>query len=415
MTRVERFVRQSVCCILLLLMVNVSIGANGSEELTMKDFERFGLPFYEGNHVKLLITGKQKFDDMFDVICQAKSYVYMDYYKFQQDSICLELFDILQQKASEGVRIRILYDSFGNRLSDKPLRKSYLKTLRAHGIEIEEFDRVRFPWVHHLFHRDHHKITIVDGIYVYSGGMNVADYYLYGKRGIGEWRDMHMRLEGPVVQGYESIFAEMWQGVTGEKIAVSPYRGGSTGPGKSLIALANRIPRISPDMMRKTFCAAIDNAHSLIQIVNPYPTLGGPVRASLYRALERGVRIQILVSTKSDGMANMDVVGVEMKKMMERGADVFYYEGGFHHGKYMMIDSLFCTVGTTNLDARSLRFDYEVNSFIFDRSVTMELQELFAKDVAQHCTLLTPEEWKRRFPFFRRLRSGMYMMVKGLL
>ena len=121
-----------------------------------------------------------------------------------------------------------------------------------------------------------------------------------------------------------------------------------------------------------------------------------------------------MVSTKSDGKVNDDVTGLEMHKLMKRGAEVYYYDGGFHHSKVMMIDSLFCTVGTTNLDARSLCFDYEVNAFIFSRTTTEELMRIFSDDV-RHSTLLTPEVWQQRFPPRRRLRGRFFTIAKRLM
>lgn len=143
--------------------------------------------------------------------------------------------------------------------------------------------------------------------------------------------------------------------------------------------------------------------------------LFGEVRAALRRALERGVRVQFMVSTKSDGKVNDDVIGLEMRKLMKRGAEVYYFGDGFHHSKVMMIDSLFCTVGTTNLDARSLCFDYEVNAFIFSPATTHELQQIFYDDIEKSSTLLTPEVWKERFPLRRRIRSRILSISKRFL
>lgn len=167
--------------------------------------------------------------------------------------------------------------------------------------------------------------------------------------------------------------------------------------------------------MRQTYCIAIDNAEHLVQIVNPYAGLFGEVRAALRRALERGVRVQFMVSTKSDGLANDDIIGLEMRKLMKRGAEVYYFEGGFHHSKVMMVDSLFCTVGTTNLDARSLCFDYEVNAFIFDPATTHELQRIYAEDIELRSTLLTPEVFKERFPIGRRIRARIFTIAKRFM
>ena len=400
---------------LIYIVGLLAVFAQRADERTIADFRRMGIPFYEGNEVKLLVTGPIKFQDMFAEIEQAKHFIHMDYFKFQEDSICGELFEILKRKAREGVKIRIVYDGFGNKCSDLPLTKDFLKEVRSSGIEIEAFDKFRFPWINHVFHRNHHKIAIIDGNVCYTGGMNVADYYLHGKPKVGEWRDMHIRLHGSIVEGYEQIFERMWYVVTDEMLTPGAYIGDNRSSDQTLIALADRIPRLSPDMMRKTYCTAIDNAQKLIQIVNPYPCLSNPIRKALNNALARGVRVQFIVSEKSDGQSNADVTGIEMKKLMKRGAEIFYYQGGFHHSKFMMIDSLFCTVGTTNLDARSLKFDYEVNSFIFSPKTTAELQQVFQKDIEQHCYLLTPEKWNDLFPPCRRIRARIFMSIKGLL
>lgn len=389
--------------------------AQRADERTIADFRQMGIPFYDGNEVKLLTSGPVKFEDMFAEIEQAKHFVHLDYFKFQEDSICGVLFEILKRKAQQGVKVRIVYDGYGNKSCKFPLSKAFLKEVRACGIEIAAFDKFRFPWINHFFHRDHHKIAVIDGNVCYTGGMNVADYYLHGKPKVGKWRDMHIRMHGPIVEGYEQIFERMWYVVTGELLTPGAYVGEDRSKGQVKVALADRIPRLSPDMMRKTYCTAIDNAQELIQIVNPYPCLSNPIRKSLNDALARGVKVQFMVSEKSDGQVNADVTGIEMKKLMNRGAEIYYYRGGFHHSKIMMVDGLFCTVGTTNLDARSLKFDYEVNSFIFSPETTMELQEIFRKDIEQHCYLLTPEMWKTLFPTGRRIRARIFMSIKGLL
>lgn len=380
-----------------------------------------GIPFYEGNEVTILPTAQIKFRNLFQDIERAEKYICLDYFKFQEDSICAELIERLHRKVAQGVEVRILFDSFGNKNSDLPLSKVQQTQIREAGIEIAAFDPVRFPWINHLFHRNHHKIAVIDGKVVYTGGMNVADYYLHGKPQVGQWRDMHIRMDGPIVGAYEDLFWKMW-GIPHpllreEKKDRTAWQtaGQSSTMGNKVIAFASRWPRETPEVMRETFCTAIDNAEHIVQIVNPYAGLFGEVRASLRRALERGVRVQFMVSTKSDSPVNNDVIGLEMRKLMKRGAEVYYYEDGFHHSKVMMIDSLFCTVGTTNLDARSLCFDYEVNAFIFDAATTHRLQQIYADDVRNHCTLLTPEVWRERFPLSRRIRSRIYTIAKRFL
>ena len=404
-----------------ILFCLLAMGENSAER-TKRDFARMGLTFYENNTVTLLPTAEIKFRDLFQEIEQAKQYIYLDYFKFQQDSICGELLEKLYRKVREGVEVKILFDSYGNHSSDLPLSDTLQARIQQSGIQIKAFDPVRFPWINHLLHRNHHKIAIIDGKVVYTGGMNVADYYLHGKPKVGKWRDMHIRMEGPIVQAYEELFWKMWQktpsnspvrGRTPNDEIVAkeslPSRGGLVG------SVASRWPRETPKIMRQTYCTCIDNADHLVQIVNPYAMLFGEVRASLRKALERGVRVQFMVSTRCDSRLNDDVIGLEMRKLMKRGAEVYYYESGFHHSKFMMIDSLFCTIGTTNLDARSLCFDYEVNAFIFSPTTTHELQQIFYDDIEKHSTLLTPEVFKERFPLRRRIRSRFFTIAKRLL
>ena len=401
-----------------LILICVSIWSENAAERTKRDFVQLGLTLYEGNEVRVLPTGEIKFLDLFGEIEKAESYILLDYFKFQQDSICGDLLERLCRKVAQGVEVYIIFDSFGNKHSDLPLSDSLQHNLRKSGIQIVAFDPVRFPWINHLMHRDHHKVAVIDGKLVYTGGMNVADYYLHGKPEVGKWRDMHVRMSGPVVEAYEELFWKMW----GKAVPDFLMKRGKTSPssyaersGEAVVAFAPRWPRENPEIMRQTYSIAIDNAEHLIQIVNPYATLFGEVRAALRRALERGVRVQFMVSTRSDGKAIDDVIGLEMRKLMNRGAEVYYYDGGFHHSKIMMIDGLFCTVGTTNLDARSLRFDYEVNAFIFDHATTRQLQQIFRNDAEKSSTQLTPEVFKERFPLRRRFRSRIFTLAKRFL
>ena len=425
--------------ILALLMLNSMLcwGENSAER-TKRDFLQLGLTMYEAEDIRILPTAEIKFRDLFEAVEKAEKYILLDYFKFQQDSICGVLIERLKRKVQEGVEVRIIFDSFGNHDSDFPLSDTLQARIRESGIEIVAFDPVRFPWINHLMHRNHHKIAIIDGKTVYTGGMNVADYYLHGKPKVGKWRDMHIRMSGPIVQAYEELFWKMWGKVKSEELRVknksnsTPIDSLQKGNSDSSLltlhsslplpqrvsvegAVASRWPGESPGIMRQTYVICIDNAERLVQIVNPYAMLFGEVRAALRRALQRGVRVQFMVSTKSDGKVNDDVIGLEMRKLMKRGAEVYYFEDGFHHSKIMMIDSLFCTVGTTNLDARSLCFDYEVNAFIFSPATTHQLQQIFYNDMEKSSTLLTPEVWQERFPPRRRIRGRIYSIAKRFL
>ena len=398
-----------------------------SMEETKSALKEMNLPFYGDNSVVLLPSGAEKFRDMFDAIRQARRFVHLEYFNYRNDSIGWALFGLLGEKAHEGVEVRVMCDDFGNRSNDHPLKKHHLDSIRAMGIKIQIFDPMSFPWINHAYHRDHMKIAVIDGQIAYSGGMNVADYYIHGKPEIGAWHDMHMRLEGPVVKRYQQIFRQMWRGETKEDLLPEKYedlngveltnfedlrRDSTLDAKRKDIAVVYRRPGKDSPLMRNAYVAAIDAAKYHIQIVNPYPTGVYSVRRALYRALQRGVRVEFMVSAKSDVPITPDVVAIQMRRLMARGCEVYYYEEGFHHSKFMIVDDQFCTIGSANMDARSMLFDYEVNSFIFSPSTTKELQDIFEKD-KRKCTLLTKDGYKKRFNLWHRLVGRLFGAFKG--
>ncbi|MBR4043214.1 MAG: cardiolipin synthase [Bacteroidaceae bacterium] len=361
-----------------------------------------GLTTTNGNEVFILKSGHEKFIDLFEKIRNARHHIHLEYFNFRNDSIANCLFSILEEKVKEGVQVRAIYDAFGNSSNNQPLKKKHIKALKERGIEIEEFDPIRFPWINHVFHRDHRKIVVIDGKIGYTGGMNIADYYINGLPKIGEWRDMHIRIEGRAVENLQAIFLDMWNRTTGEEIsgnAYFPYKKDSTiiSDGGKEIAIVDRYPRRNPKLMRRAYAKAIESAENRVQIINPYFTPTRIIKKAIKKAVKKGVKVEIMIPGKSDIPFTPDAALYITNRLRKKGADIYIFNGGFHHSKIMMVDSLFCTVGSTNLNSRSLRYDYEVNAFIFDQQTTGELIGIFKEDQA-NSTLLTSEIYKKRSP-----------------
>ena len=296
------------------------------------------------------------------------------------------------------MEVRALFDAFGNLSNNKPLKKKHIKAIRDKGIEIVKFDPFKFPYINHALHRDHRKIVVIDGKIGYTGGMNIANYYIKGLPEIGDWRDMHIRIEGNAVNELQDIFLAMWNKSTKQHVSGSQYyplRNDSTFKGNKNVAIVDRIPKKEPRLMRQTYIKSIDAAQDKIQIVNPYFTPIPSIKKAIKRALKRGVEVEIMIPGKSDIPFTPDAAFYTANKLRKKGAKIYVYNGGFHHSKIMMVDSLFCTVGSTNLNSRSLRYDYEVNAFIFDKETTHELSTMFDHDKLDS-TLLTKEEYKKR-------------------
>ena len=378
---------------ILFLLIYLYSHAQSSDSILLAEMRREGITFSQGNSVRLLMSGRDKFADMFETIRQAKSSIHLEYFNFRNDSIANLLFDILREKRKEGVEVRALFDGFGNDSNNQPLKKEHLQKLHADSINIYEFDPIRFPWVNHIWPRDHRKIVVIDGEVAYTGGMNVADYYIVGTEQVGEWRDMHCRIEGPAVNELQQIFLRMWKRVTKETITDTKYFQGKPA-GNKMVGIANREPHTSNEIMRRFYVHALDAAQDSIKLVNPYFAPTSSVIKALKRCAERGVKMDILMSSKYDIPLMPDVVIYNMKKLAKRGARIWRYRPGFHHSKIMMVDGKFCTVGSTNLDARSLRYDYEINAIIIDPETTHQLEERFMQDT-QKCDLMTEESLKK--------------------
>ena len=365
--------------------------------------QEYGVKPTEHNNIKLLKSGEEKFLDLFEEIKKAKHHIHLEYFNFRNDSIANALFDLLGEKANEGVEVRALFDAFGNGSNNQPLKKKHLKAIREKGIQIEKFDPFKFPWINHAFHRDHRKIVVIDGKIGYTGGMNIADYYINGLPEIGEWRDMHARIEGKAVNDLQDIFLDMWNKTSGENISGKEYYPNKdsitiSNDNSCMIAIVDRYPKKTPEVMRNVYIKAIESANEKVQIINPYFTPVKSVKNAIKKALKNGVKVEIMIPGKSDIGFTPDAAMYIANKLRKKGADIYIFNGGFHHSKIMMVDSLYCTVGSTNLNSRSLKYDYEVNAFIFDTETTNELMELFKED-QKNCTLLTKEVYKQRTPW----------------
>lgn len=159
----------------LFFIGNIHAQVATSDSLVMHYLQQQGIPVTANNEVKLLMSGREKFLDLFEEIRHAKHHIHLEYFNFRNDSIANALFDLLAEKVQEGVEVRALFDAFGNWSNNKPLKKHHLKAIRDRGIEIVKFDPITFPWINHAMHRDHRKIVVIDGKIGYTGGMNIAD------------------------------------------------------------------------------------------------------------------------------------------------------------------------------------------------------------------------------------------------
>ena len=412
----------------ILLTVVTMAKAQTADSLVAQDLRTLGINFSNNNSVVLLTNGQEKFDDLFRAIDQAKSSIHMEYFNFRNDSINKELINHLAPKVKEGVEVRLLYDAFGNTSNNRPMKNRDLKRIRSLGIEIYEFDPITFPFINHVFTRDHRKIVVIDGKIAYTGGMNVADYYIKGTKQVGEWHDMHCRLEGDVVNDLQSIFIRIWNKTTKQNVHGTKYyrgiynadyvKGLKESPcedsGSMMVGIINREPRTSNKIIRQFYLSAINNAQDSIKIINPYFTLNHKIKKALKNAAKRGVKVEIMLSTKSDIPLTPDCGFYNAHKLMKAGCTVWMFEEGFHHTKVIMVDGRLCTVGSANLNSRSLSWDYEENAVILNKCTTQQLDKLFNEERARSFKL-TPETWNKWRTGWQKFRGWFAHLLSPFL
>ncbi len=384
-----------------------------------QDFVDYGFPRYEHCDMHLLPGGQAKFEALKADIARAKHYIHIEYYKWYNDSIGREMLDALAERASRGVQVRLLYDAFGCSGKAAGVTEEFVSHYRSKGIDMVGFDPMRFPYVNHALHRLHRKMVVIDGEMVYTGGLNVADYYIHGSPELGHWADMHARLTGPVVAEYQRLFADMWYSETRERLDSVAYRGANVCGADELTGgyeafVVDREPGKKSARIRQAYISCFDNASRSIYIINPYITLVRSVRRALYRCIERGVDVNILLGRKGDVLVAEVSVAREVRQLARRGAKVWLCEQCFHHDKVMVVDDSLCTVGSANLDARALSFDYEVNAFFFSPEHCRELKDYF-EEHRKSSILLTEDNWKEIYPRSKRRLGWWLKGIRGIL
>lgn len=399
-----------------------------SDSLIVKQLRTKGIQFSNNNSITLLTTGQEKFDDLFKAIDQAHSSIHLEYFNFRNDSINNELITRLAKKAKEGIEVRAIFDGFGNASNNRPMRKKHLREIRKKGIEIYEFKPMAFPWIQDIFNRDHRKIVVIDGKIGYTGGMNVADYYIKGTKAVGEWHDMHCRIEGDAVNTLQKIFLQMWNKVSGQNVhGAKYYRGISNAnyikglkadtcksAGHQMVGIINREPHVSKDIIRFFYEKAINDAKDSIKIINPYFTLSPKLRTALKNAAKRGVKVEIMLSVKNDIPLTPDCSYYNAHKLMKDGCTIWLFEPGFHHTKIILVDGKFCTIGSANLNSRSLRWDREVNAVVIDKGITKELDTIF-ENQKKKCFKLTEEKWNKWRTPWQKLKGKLGYFLSPFL
>ena len=336
------------------------------------------IPTTGGNKATLLIDGQATFDAMFAAMEKAERYILVQFFIVHDDEIGRELQQRLVRKARAGVKIHFLYDEIGSH----DLPSSYLAALREAGIEAVPFNSTRGRGNRfQLNFRNHRKITVVDGKVAFVGGHNAGDEYLGKSKRFGPWRDTHIELEGPSVQGVQLTFLEDWYWATGHVPELEWKPVASDGDQKVLVLPSG--PADSLDTCDLFFTYTIHAAKKRLWITSPYFVPDDSIVDALQLAALRGVDVRILLPNKPDHVLVYLSAFSYLDEMEKAGVKVYRYQPGFMHQKAMLVDDAVGVVGTANLDNRSFRLNFELTILVADREFAKQTEAMLARDFAQ--------------------------------
>ncbi|GEP18869.1 cardiolipin synthase [Pediococcus argentinicus] len=345
------------------------------------------------NVIDIFTDGTALFDDIFDEIRKATKHIHIEFYTFYNDDIGNEMLHLLEQKAAEGVEVKVIWDSWGS----MGTYRSFFKHLIELGGEASPFLGTRSAITDfRLNFRDHRKIIVVDGKVGYVGGFNIGDQYLGRKKKFGYWRDTHIKIVGSGVYGLQSRFILDWNATSPENAIDEEFNPGSEyfpvaeTDGNTSLQIVSSGPDSDIEKIKLGYLKMINAAKKNIWIQSPYLIPDDSVLDALRVAAHSGVDVRIMVPQMPDHAFVYRATQYYAWQCAKWGIKVYYYNNGFIHAKTMVIDGRISTVGSANMDFRSFKLNFEVNSFMYDEAIAQELQDIYENDI-QSATLQTAE------------------------
>lgn len=362
------------------------------------------------NRIVQLHDGSDAFAALIAALQGARRYIHLSYYIFADDRIGRTIGDILMRKARSGIEVRLLYDAIGSwRLTQRSVRR-----LREAGIEAKPYAPLRFPYFSaRANRRNHSKIAIVDGCIGFVGGINIAERYLDGDA-LGRWRDEHLRIEGEAVADLQRLFALDWQTEGGRPLPPSVC---GTPLSADLPHAPIQIAWTRDDRSRTTladlFVQLIDGARHSICISSPYFLPPPALDDALLRAVRRGCRVRVMLPARSDVWLARRATDAYLDDLLDAGAEIYRYEGGFLHAKRLIADRRIASIGTANFDYRSLNYNTEATALLLDPPAVEQAIRQFDEDL-NRCTPIDAQAWRRR-PALRRSGDRLAKLFAPLL
>ena len=351
-----------------------------------------GFPVYNGRETKFLSPGEDFFEQLTLALEKAEKYIFLEYFIIQEGKMWNTVLDILKRKVNQGVKVRVIYDDMGCFFL---LPAGYAKTLKSYGIECVVFNPFR-PFLSVIQNnRDHRKIAVIDGKIAFTGGINLADEYINAYEKHGHWKDSAVMLNGKAAWGLTVIFLQMWELCTKTKedyINYYPDEDYSEDKNGFIIPYCDS-PLDSENVGEHVYLQIINNAKDYIYINTPYLIIDDSMVSALTLAAKSGIDVRIVTPHKWDKYLVHMATRSYYRELINAGVKIYEYTNGFIHSKTFVSDDLTATVGTTNLDFRSLYLQFECGVLMYDTTAVLKVKEDFLKTL-KTCQQIKKEDCK---------------------
>ena len=353
------------------------------------------------NDIEILKNGNEKFPKLIQDIKAAMHHIHLEYYIVKDDDIGSQVLNELCDKAKAGVEVRLIYDSVGSKISVAMKQK-----LDESGVVHHAFMPVLFSkFTGKMNYRNHRKIAVIDGVIAYVGGINIADEYLNNEKSQYFWRDTHLRIEGEAVKSLQIYFLTTWDFVTKANIKVTKaYFPDNNCKGNVALQIAASGPDTDWANIMEAIFTAITTADDYVYITTPYFVPNDEIITALQVASKSGVDVKLIIPKNSDSWIVKHATNSYLEKLLEVDIEVYRYKKGFVHAKTMVVDDVFSTIGTSNMDYRSFNINFEVNAFIYDIKNSKILKRHFLEDL-KNCEKIDHKRWLDR-PKFEKIKES---------
>jgi cardiolipin synthase len=350
-----------------------------------------GAPARQGNRLEFLLNGDQIFPAQLEAIRSAKTaFTYAQYF-YEDGPPARDIVEAMSRRCLAGVKGHVLLDAVGS----VNMPPEFREKLERAGCEVATFRPLDPLEINRVNNRNHRRILVVDGRIGFTGGSGASSKWMGNGLAQGQWRQTDVRVEGPVVNDLQAAFVESWLEATGRALGGRGYFGPPVTRGNVVAQVVRSSPASGSYAMYTMFLLAITSARQRIYITNPYFVPDAEITDAMVRARQRGVRIVLVLPGKIDHEIVREASRAGFGRLLESGAEIYEYRTGLLHAKSMTVDGIWATVGSANLDRRSLALNDEINLVTYDREQVARLEKIFAVDLT-HSQRIDLQNWQSR-------------------